>query len=59
MSCHVYELVIDKREKAGINFNSDPNVFIEYSNSVDHILSNIEDYNKKKKKKKKKSLNNL
>ena len=54
MSCHVYELVIDKREKAGINFNSDPNVFIEYSNSVDHILSNIEDYNKKKKKKKEK-----
>ena len=45
-----YKLVIDKREKAGINFNNDPNAFIEHSNSMDDILSNIEDYNKKGKK---------
>ena len=44
-----YKLLIDKREKAGINFNNDPNAFIEYSNSMDDILSDIEDYNKKKK----------
>ena len=43
-----YKLLTDKREKAGINFNNDPNAFIEYSNSMDDILSNIEDYNKKR-----------
>ena len=46
-----YNLLTNKREKAGINFNNDPNAFIEYSNSMDDILPNIEDYNKKKKKK--------
>ena len=44
-------MLIDKREKAGINFNNDPNDFIEYSNSMDDILSDIEDYNKKRKRK--------
>ena len=46
-----YKLLKDKREKAGINFSDDPTAFIEHSNSMDDILSNIEDYNKKKKKK--------
>ena len=46
-----YKLLIDKREKAGNNFNSDPNAFIEYSNSMDDILSNIDNYNKKRKRK--------
>ena len=45
-----YKLLIDKREKAGINFN-DPNAFIEYSNSMDDLLSDFEDYNKKRKRK--------
>ena len=40
------KLLIDKREKVGINFNNDANAFIEYSNSMDDILSNIGDYNK-------------
>ena len=44
-------MLIDKREKAGINFNNDPTAFIEYSDSVDDILSNIEDYNKKRRSK--------
>ena len=44
-------MLIDKREKAGINFNNNPNAFIEYSNSMDDILSDIEDYNKKRKRK--------
>ena len=39
-----YELLIDKREKAGINFNNDHTAFIEYSNSMDDILSDIADY---------------
>ena len=49
-----YKLLIDKREKAGINFNNDPTAFIEYYNFMDDILRNIEDYNKKKKKKRRK-----
>ena len=44
-------MVRDKREKAGITFNNDPNAFIEYSNSMDDILSDIEDYSKKRKRK--------
>ena len=44
-------MLIDKREKTGINFNNDPNAFIEYSNSIDDVLSNIEDHNKKRKRK--------
>ena len=46
-----YQLLINKREKAGINFNNVPNAFIEYSNSMNDILSNIEDYKKKRKEK--------
>ena len=46
-----YKLFIEKREKAGINFNNDHTAFIEYSNSMDDILSNIEDYNKKRRRK--------
>ena len=45
-----YQILIDKKEKAGINFNNDPNAFIEYSNSMDGILPNIEDYNKKRRR---------
>ena len=44
-------MLIDKRLKAAINFNNDPTAFIEYSNSMDDILSEIEDYNKKRKRK--------
>ena len=40
--------LIDKREKAGINFNNDPTAFIEYFNSMDDILSDIEDYKTKR-----------
>ena len=46
-----YKLLIDKREKTGINFNNDPTAFTEYSNSMDDTLSNIEDYNTKRKRK--------
>ena len=33
----IYHLSINKREKAGINFNNDPTAFIEYSNCIDDI----------------------
>ena len=46
-----YKLLIDRREKAGINFNNDPAAFIEYSNSMDDIFSETEEYNKKRKRK--------
>ena len=41
-----YEFLIDKREQAGIKNLKDPNAFIEYSNNMDDIYDNIEDYNK-------------
>ena len=34
-----YQLLINKREKAGTNFNNDPTAFTEYSNSMDDIFS--------------------
>ena len=33
-----YQLLINNRQKAGINFNNDPTAFIEYSNSMDDIF---------------------
>ena len=46
-----YQLLVDKREKAGLKSLNDPNAFIEYSNTMDDIYENIEDYNKKRKRK--------
>ena len=46
-----YKLLINRREQAVIKNLNDPTAFIEYSNSVDDILDNIEDYNKKRKRK--------
>ena len=46
-----YQFVIDKREKAGIKHLNDHTVFTEYSSTMDYILENIEDYNKKRKRK--------
>ena len=45
-----YKLLINKK-KGGVNFNNDLTAFIEHSNSMDDILSGIEDYNKKRKRK--------
>ena len=39
-----YKFLIDEREQAGINFNNDPTAFYEYSNSMDDIFPQIEDY---------------
>ena len=46
-----YQLLIKKREQAGIKNLNDPNDFVQYSNTMDDILDNIEDYNKKRKRK--------
>ena len=46
-----YQLLIDKREKAGLKNLVDKNAFIEHSNTMDDVLENIEDCNKKRKRK--------
>ena len=46
-----YKFLIDRREKAGINFINDPNAFIEHSNSINDIFPQIEDYNKRRNRK--------
>ena len=43
--------MIEKREKAGLKNLIDSTAFIEYSSTMDDILKNIEDYNKKRKRK--------
>ena len=46
-----YQLLINKREQASIKNLNDPSALIEYSNTMDDILDNIEDSNKKRKRK--------
>ena len=46
-----YQLLIKKREQAGIKNLKDNNAFIEYSNSMDDIYDDINNYNKKRKRK--------
>ena len=46
-----YQFLIKIREQAGIKNLKDKNDFIEYSNNMDDIYDNIEDYNNKRKRK--------
>ena len=46
-----YQLLIKKREQARTKNLKNPTAFIEYSNNMDDIYDNIEDYNKKRKRK--------
>ena len=46
-----YEYLINKREQAGIKILNDPHAFIEYSDDMDDVLDNINNYNKKRDKK--------
>ena len=45
-----YQYFIKKRQDAGIKNLNDPSAFIEYSNSMDDIFDDINDYNPKIKK---------
>ena len=45
-----YQFLIKKRENAGIKNLNDPTAFIEYSNTMDDVYDNINDYNAKKKR---------
>ena len=40
-----YQYLINKRENVGLDHFKDPRVFIEYSNDMQDVYKNIEDYN--------------
>ena len=46
-----YQHLINKREKVGISHFNDPKAFMEYSNDMENVYKNIEDYNPNKKRK--------
>ena len=46
-----YQYLIKKREKVGLNHYDDPKTFMEYSNDMQDVSKNIEDYNPGKKRK--------
>ena len=46
-----YEFLINNRKNAGIKHFNDSTAFIEYSNDMDDVFGNIDDYNKKRKRK--------
>ena len=46
-----HQFLIEKHKKAGIENYSDPSAVIEYSNTMDDVFSNIDDYNPKRKRK--------
>ena len=46
-----YQYLINKREKVGLNHFNDPKAFMEYSNDMQDVYQNIEDYNPIKKRK--------
>ena len=47
-----YQYLISKHEKVGSNHFNDPKAFMEYSNDMQDVYKNIEDYNPIKKRKK-------
>ena len=46
-----YQLLIERHENAGIRNLNDPSAFIEYSNTMDDVYNNIDDYNPRRKRK--------
>ena len=46
-----YEYLINKREQAGIKNLNDPHAFIEYSDDMNNVLDDINNYNKNRDKK--------
>ena len=46
-----YEYLIKKREYVGIEYCTDPNVFIECLDTMDDVYQNIDDYNPSSKRK--------
>ena len=46
-----YQYLINKRESVGINHFNDPKAFIEYSNDMQDVYKNIDEYNIDKERK--------
>ena len=46
-----YQFLIKKGEEVGIKHLNDPKAFIEYSNTMDDVQNNINDYNPNEKRK--------
>ena len=46
-----YQYLIKKREKVGLTHFNDPKAFIEYSNDMQDVSKNIDDYHPGKKRK--------
>ena len=46
-----YQYLINKREKVGLDHFKDPKAFMEYSNDIEDVYKNIENYNPGKKRK--------
>ena len=46
-----YQLLINKRESTSLKYLNDSKAFIEYSNDMDDIYKNIQEYNPNKKRK--------
>ena len=46
-----YHFSANKREKVGLNHDDDPKAFIEYSNDMQDVYKNTEDYYPRKKDK--------
>ena len=44
-----YQYLIKKSEKVGLNHFNDPKAFMEYSNDMQDVYENIDDYNPRKK----------
>ena len=45
------QILNNKRESTGLKYFNDPKAFIEYSNDMQHVYINIEEYNIGKKRK--------
>ena len=46
-----YKFLINKRENTGLKHLNDPKAFIEYSNDMQDVYKNIEEYNVEKEQK--------
>ena len=46
-----YQLLIEKCRNSGVKNHNGPTAFIEYSNTMDDVCSNFDDYNPQTKKK--------
>ena len=45
-----YQVLVNRREKVGIKNLKNPKAFIDYSQKIDDVYENLEDYNPTKKR---------